>query len=122
MIEKMLDELAELQAQQAAIDLDKQALIDHVITPEIKAKIDEIEAEFADKTGTVYEKITSLTANIKQAVIERGETVKGSNLMAVWSKGRTSWDTKKLEGLMMVIPAVAEARKEGEPSVSIRKA
>lgn len=119
--EQMLDQLAELQAQQTLISLDKQKLIDAILTPEIRAQIEAIEAEFSGKSETVNGKIAELTTAVKQAVIERGETVKGSHLMAVLAKGRVSWDTKKLDGLMMVLPQLVYARKEGEPSVSIRK-
>ncbi|CAK0771531.1 hypothetical protein CCP3SC15_4350001 [Gammaproteobacteria bacterium] len=41
--------------------------------------------------------------------------------MAVYTKGRVSWDSKKLDGMMILVPELASARKEGEPSVSIRK-
>lgn len=116
-----LDELYELQAQRTVAELDKQALIDSVMTPEIKEKLDEINAEFASRVAVLDEKITILTDEIKKDVIEHGESLKGTYLQAVYMKGRVSWDTKKLEGLMMVIPQVSEARSVGEPSVSIRK-
>jgi hypothetical protein len=41
--------------------------------------------------------------------------------MAVWNKGRESWDGKKLSGMMALIPQLEQARKIGEPTVSIRK-
>ena len=121
MIEQMLDQLSDYQAQRALIEIKKQELIDSIFTPEIKARLQEIDTEFATQYEGVDANIAALTEQIKAAVIANGESVKGSFLHAVYAKGRVSWDSKKLEGLMMVIPQVADARKEGEPSVSIRK-
>ena len=121
MIEEMLDKLAEYQAQRLMLVMDKQELTDAILTPDIVAKIEEIDIEFRSKVEGVDANIAALTEQIKTAVIQNGASVKGSHLHAVYAKGRVSWDSRKLEGLMMVIPQVAEARKEGEPSVSIRK-
>ncbi len=121
MIEKLLDELSELYAQRDLSTLEKQRLIDEVLTPEIKAKISEIEAEFNGKSDTVSEKISTLETQIKDEVKKNGASVKGQFLHAVYTKGRVSWDSKTLDGLMIAVPQLASARKEGEPSVSLRK-
>ena len=120
-IEK-LDALDELQQQLILLGADKQALIDQVLTPDIRRKLDEIENEFADKSQTVSAKIAELESAIKAGVIDCGATVKGKYLMAVFTKGRVSWDTKALDGYAAAHPEVAQFRKEGAPSVSIRKA
>lgn len=121
MIEKLLDELSELYAQRDLSTLEKQRLIDEVLTPEIKAKISEIEAEFNGKSDTVSEKISTLETQIKDDVKKNGTSVKGQFLHAVYTKGRVSWDSKTLDGLMIAVPQLASARKEGDPSVSLRK-
>jgi len=121
MIKQLLDQLAEFYFQKDAINLRKQEVIDGVMTAEIKEKLAEIESEFAIQSEGVDKNIADLTEKVKAAVIENGESVKGASLHAVYSKGRVSWDTKKLEGIMMVIPQIKDARKEGDPSVSIRK-
>ena len=118
--EEKLDQLADYRAQRDLLNLQKQELIDAVLTAEIKAKLAEIEAEFGMKAEAVNENIAGLEAEIKAEVIAVGHTVKGGSLMAVWSKGRVSWDSKKLDGMMILIPQLADARKEGDPSVSIR--
>jgi len=117
-----LDALDELQQQLILLGADKQALIDQVLTPDIRRKLDEIEDEFSDKSGAVLEKIVDLEGSIKQDVITEGATVKGKYMMAVFSKGRVSWDTKALDGYAAGHPEIAQFRKEGAPSVSIRKA
>jgi hypothetical protein len=119
-IVEKLDRLAEFQSQRDILSLDKQAALDSVLTPEIKAKLAEIEAEFSDKAQSVNENIAALEAEIKADVLAHGETVRGSRLMAVWNKGRVSWDDKGLQGYMKAHPDLAEFRKQGEPSISIR--
>ncbi len=121
-IEEKLNRLAELQASRTVVSLEKQSLIDQVLTPEIKARIEEIDAEFAPTLEAIDTGIVALEAEIKTAVIVNGETVKGKHLQAVFIKGRTSWDAKMLEGLAIAIPQILQARSIGAPSVTIRKA
>lgn len=116
-----LDRLAELQAAPDAIRMAKQELIDRILTPEIRTALAEIEAEYAPKLEAATEAAANLEAEIRTEVLLRGETVKGNHLMAVWNKGRVSWDAKKLDGMMSIIPQLAAARKEGDPTISIRK-
>lgn len=120
-IETMLDQLDDYRAAVDTLNLEKQAVIDSVLTPEIKARLAEIEAEFAPLYETANAKATELEAAIKAAVVENRKSVKGNFLQAVYAKGRVSWDTSKLDGLMILIPQLKEARKEGQPSVSIRR-
>ncbi len=121
-IKELLDRLAEYQSQRDSANLEKQALIDDVYTNEIKHRMAEIEAEFAGKTETVNENIAAIEAEIKQAVINHGASVKGSFFHAVFTKGRVSWDTKSLDGYATAHPELLTFRKEGDPSVSIRTA
>ena len=117
----MLDKLAEFQAEVDALNLEKQALIDTILTPEIKAQVEAIEAEFAGKAEAAQGNIAELTEAVKRCVIAQGESVKGAHLQAVYAKGRESWDGKALSGYAAAHPEVLAFRKVGEPSVSIRK-
>jgi hypothetical protein len=54
-------------------------------------------------------------------VLKNGATVRGSYLMAVWSKGRVSWDDKGLSNYAQAHPDLLQYRKQGDPSISIRK-
>jgi len=121
-IKQKLDTLAEYQSQRDAAMLEKQSLIDAIYTAEIKAQVAEIEAEFSAKTEGVTENIATLEAEIKQAVLKHGASVKGSFFHAVFAKGRVSWDTKSLDGYAAAHPELLSFRKEGEPSVSLRVA
>ncbi len=115
-----LDRLANYQAQKEVLKLDKQALIDQVITAEIKARLDEIDAEFAGRLEAVDANIEKLEEEIKEDVIKHGATVRGTFLMAVWNKGRVSWDTKRLEVFAQYHPEILGYRKQGQPYISIR--
>lgn len=118
---QMLEELSEYYAQLDVLALQKSDLLDTVMPPEIKQAIEDVNAEFADKESAVRENMADLEARVKQAVIDDGETVKGGVLQAVFNKGRVSWDNKKLEGLMIAFPKLAEAKKQGDPYVAIKK-
>ena len=119
-IDKM-NRYTELLAAPDAIRLQKQALIDTILTEEIKAKLAEIDAEFAEPLKVAQDAAAQLEAEIKEEVLAIGNTVRSDNLMAVWNKGRTSWDSKRLEGMMSLIPQLKDAMKTGEPTVSFRK-
>ena len=121
-IKQKLDKLAEFQAQRDVAMLEKQTLLDEIYTVEIKARIAEIEAEFATKTEGVTENIAALEAEIKQAVVTHGASVKGSIFHAVFVKGRVSWNTKSLDGYAIAHPELLPFREEGAPSVSLRVA
>lgn len=116
-----INQLDEFMCQRDMIAVHKQEAIDKILTPEIKAQLADVEAEFSGQLSAVDENIASLTADIKADVLAGGATVKGERLSAVWSKGRVSWDTKMLDGMIALVPQLSKARKEGEPSVSIRK-
>jgi len=122
-ITQKLDRLAELQAAPDAIRLQKQALIDTILTAEIKAKLAEIDAEFAEPLRASEVLAGELSEEIKADVLATGATVKGSYLMAVYVKGREGgWDSGKLKGFAMAHPEILQAKKpDGEPTVSFRK-
>jgi len=102
------------------LNAEKQALIDTVLTPEIKEKLAEIDAEFTPKVDALNSRNTTLIDTVKGEVLATGQTLNGSYHQAVFTKGRVSWDTKALDGYAAAHPEVATFRKEGQPSVSIR--
>lgn len=116
-----LDKLADMYAQEDVIRLEKQKIIDSILTDEIKEKITEIEDEFKLQTEGLQNNIAALESEIKKDVVAIAESVKGEHLQAVYNKGRVSWDDKGLEGLMITFPDIVKFRRAGNPSVSIRK-
>ena len=105
-----------------AANADKKALIESVIPDDIKQKIAEIEAEFDDKIEQLTQERSDLEEEIRKEVLNNGRSIKGTFHSFSFTKGRTSWDTKMLNGLAETHPELNAARKVGEPSVSIRKA
>ena len=101
---------------------ERQALIDEVLTPEIKEKLAEIDAEIEPKFDEINRQKSMLEAEIKQEILDAGRTIKGTFHSFVWSKPRVSWDTKALDGYALAHPEIAQFRTEGSPSVSVRKA
>jgi len=118
---EMLEKLSEYYAQLDVLRFQKDELLETVMPPEIKQAVEDVNAEFADKETAVRENMANLEEQVKQAVIDGGETVKGGVLQAVYNKGRVSWDSRKLEGLMIAFPKLAEAKKQGNPYTSIKK-
>ena len=62
-----------------------------------------------------------LSAQIKEAVIREEKSVKGEHYHAVYVRGRVSWNSDMLDGMIVAFPALEKARKVGAPSVTIRR-
>lgn len=113
-----LEKLTELYAKRDLLMLNKKA----AIPADVQKILDDIEVEFGPSQDAINTDIADTEAQVKSLVLEAGESAKGGSLQAVYAKGRVTWDTKSLDGYAKANPAIAEYRKQGEPSVSIRKA
>ena len=120
-IAEKLNRLSALHAEREALATQKQALIDQVLTPETKKRLEEIDAEFAAKDEGAAANIEELEGEIKRETIALGESVKAAGFQAVWTKGRVTWDSKGLSAFGESHPEILQFRKEGEPSVTIRR-
>ena len=118
-IQKKLDGLGELRKKIADLEAERQSAISDALAP-VKAEIDRIEAQYLDPLGKLHELEAKLAEEIKSMVITLGETIKGTTLMAVYNKGRDTWDSTMLKGLALAHPEIKGAMKTGEPSVTIR--
>lgn len=119
-IEQKLQQLKKLDAQLDIIRLDKNAAIEQILTPEVKAQLAAIDAEFDPMLSAVRDAIGKLEGEVKLAVLAHGETVKAA-YMAVYAEGRESWDGKGLAGYAVAHPEIEAFKKIGSPSVSIRR-
>ncbi len=119
-IAEKLDRLANYQAQKQYLELHKKELLDQILPPEIKARIEEVEAEFAGRAEAVDENIQILETEIKNDLLVRGETAKGSFLIGVWCQGRVSWDTRGLDRYAASHPEILRYRRQSEPYITIR--
>lgn len=115
-----LNRLAQTRAQRAQLSAEKQAVIDCVVTPEIKAQLDAIDREFTATEKDLDYAIAVLETEIKAAVLTQGASVSGSQLQAAWTRGRVTWDTRALDTYSALHPEIRTYRKEGEAFVVIR--
>jgi outer membrane murein-binding lipoprotein Lpp len=119
--DQMMQEDQKLVAEaKAKIDADLQAKIADVYSQVANRKA-EISAEFDGKAEDAKSNIDKLTAEIKAEVEKLGESIKGAFYHAVYVRGRVSWNTDMLDGMIVAFPALDKARKVGKPSVTIRK-
>ena len=113
------ERLAVIEAK-TRIDTDLQAQIAEVYN-QVAIRKQEINDEFSEKASGVLDNIAKLTADVKAEVIKIGKSVKGSVYQAVFVKGRVTWNTDMLDGMIIAYPELGKARKEGQPSVTLRK-
>jgi hypothetical protein len=118
---QQLHALEDLQIQQQLLHLEKQALIDTVLTDEIRQQIADIDLELAPREDALAGALARSTEAVKSAVAMYGKSVTGEHLQAVYVRGRESWDSRGLQGYAMAHPEVLVFQRVGEPSVSIRK-
>jgi len=118
-IAKILDDLANAQAQRDILRLSMEAAIAAAMPPEVAAAIEGIRAGAEDGIAAAEAHIAELTALAKKATGSYGKSVKGGWLHAVFSM-RTSWDGKGLNGYAVAHPEILAFRKRST-SVSIRR-
>jgi hypothetical protein len=118
-----IETLVNYYSQKDVLMLDKQSLIDSILTPEIKEKLEDINAEFSEKTDAVDANIKVLESEIGTEVIAQKATVKTDYMQVIYNKGREGgWDTSKLEGFALAHPEINVAKKpDGKPYVTFRK-
>lgn len=118
-ITEELNELAELESHLELLESQKQEHHDLILTPEIVAKLNDIENEFNDKKNVVNNSIQTLRDRIKERVGDYKNSIKGSDFHAVWRKGSVRWDSTGLEEYAKTHPEILQFRIEGKSSVAI---
>jgi len=109
-IAKILDDLAEAQAQHTALRMDMEDAIAAATPPEVAAAIETIRFEAEDEIAVVETHIAELTALAKKATKSYGKSVKGEHLHAVVSK-ITTWDSSKLAKYAVAHPEITRFAK-----------
>lgn len=118
-IRAMLDTLAEIQAQIAGLNVSMALLRDAAMAP-IKAELEAITAEYAPPLEAAHARAADLESIIRTQIVGQGISIKGEALHAVYTPGRITWDTSRLEGYAVAHPEINDWRKQGAPSVAIR--
>jgi hypothetical protein len=114
-----LDELTQVRAAEALTRADYEERRAEILRI-VQAELEALDAEFSPLLEAAAERVASLEEEIKQDVLEYGQSVKGGRFHAVYSRGRVSWDTKGLDRYATRHPDVLAFRKEGAPSIAIR--
>ena len=117
---ELLDEYSDNLVGADTYGRERDRLIDEILTPEQKAAIEDIKTEFNEKIDALTERNVTISNTLKAYVIENGSTLNGQLHQVVYTKGRVSWDTKKLDGYAAAHPEILEFKTEGEPSASLR--
>lgn len=114
-----LNTLADMRAHIDALNLRYDAEKRTVLAP-VQKMLDQIESARAEETGELRARADDIEAAIRMEVAQRGESVKGASMSAVYVKGRTTWDGKRLSGYAAAHPEIEQFKNVGEPSVSIK--
>ena len=123
MSEHIKDLLSRLDNSKAAREVfvkRREDMMNSVITDEIKQQLKDIDAELKPDFAQIDEVIANLTAEVKDACVEHGESVKGEHMRVSFIKGRVTWNSKGLEGYAVGNPEVLAFRKEGNPYASVK--
>ncbi len=121
LIIREIDDLAESELQLEALELQKQAQIDQILTSEIKSKIEAIELDFANSVQGVKKNVENSRKRIEEDVLRYGSTVEGKVLQVRWNKGKPSLNWKSLKEYAESHPEILDFWKEGTPFVSFYK-
>lgn len=103
------------------IEAERQALIDQVLTQEIKDKLWEIDEEINPKIEHLQRLNAVLEVQIREEVLRIGESVRGSDHTASWNKPRVSWNNEGLAGYALANPDIMVFQKVHKPTVTIRR-
>ena len=114
-----LDQLSEIKAAAEVTRLDYEAKRAEIMKA-VEAQLDDLAAEFEPLIKSAEERAADLEVEIKRDVLTQGASIKGRRLYAVFSRGRVSWDTDRLDAYASTHPEVVEYRTQGQPSVSLR--
>ena len=116
-----LQTLSELYAQRDLLNSEIETKRREILRA-VQAELDALEEETAPMIEAISNKIATAEVQAKEAVIQKGESVKGYGLHLVYTQGRVTWETKILDWLVAFYPEIGKARKVGAASVSIRRA
>lgn len=116
-----LDTLYECREKLGDLIAEMDKALNDALPPEVRVTLNTIRAEYEPQLTYLEQQIRKLESEIKESTLLLGESIRGKNLMAVFNKGRVSWDTNKLEGFAEAYPEIKAFRKVGEPSITIKR-
>lgn len=121
-IEGLLIRLGQLEDHLALCMRQREEARVMAIPPEVAAAFDTIDAAMLPQIQELGQAVQQAKEEIRRAVLGLGASVKAYGYQAVYTRGRISWDDAWLQGYAASHDEILQARIEGQPSVSIRKA
>jgi uncharacterized protein YhaN len=119
-VAQKLERLANLRAAADIARIDYEAKRAEVLK-KVQTELDAIDLEFQPVLEAAEANASALEAEIRNDVLLRGESLRGSAYQAIYMKGRVSWDSAGINDYAHSHPEVLQFRREGPPSVSLRK-
>ena len=86
----------------------------------LKNEFNALKGTFDQDTADIQDRIAVLESEIKEAVLNLKQSLRGKGIDVVYNKGRESWDGKILTGYAVAHPEILAAKKVGQPTVSFR--
>jgi uncharacterized protein YifE (UPF0438 family) len=112
----------QLQAARLAVEnaRDEYDARRQAILQQVQAELDALEAEFGPRIAAKEEAAAVAEADVRDAALGYGASLKHAGIHAVFARGRVTWDGKGLAEYARDHPEVEAFKKVGEPTVSLR--
>ena len=117
-ITQILEQMVEVNAAVQVTRLDYEAKRAEIMAT-VQAELDALSAEYDPLFDSGRERLQALEAQAKELCIMRGQSAKVDGLAVTYVKGRTSWDTKALDGYAAAHPEIERFKSEGKPSARL---
>ena len=117
-ITQILEQMVEVNAAVQVTRLDYEAKQAEIMAT-VQAELNALSAEYDPLLDSGRERLQALEAQAKELCIMRGQSAKVDGLAVTYVKGRTSWDTKALEGYAAAHPEIERFRMDGNPSARL---
>jgi hypothetical protein len=114
--------LERLQAARAAALAVQEAYAARraTILERVRPLLETLDAEFADRLRATQAEASRLEAEAREALLAFGASFRHAGVHAVYCRPRVTWDSRGLARYVETHPEVAELRRVGKPSVSLR--
>lgn len=123
--EQILERIWQLEQEKLIYLEDLEAHRQRLLGPELTEKLDSLAETYAGYQNDLAKNIQELITDLKQAVLERGETIKDEHFSAQLSPARMVYDTKLLEAMASFSPKFGEmaekCKVERPASVAFRR-
>ncbi len=108
-----INKLSDMEDQLALHESQYAELRNSVIPAEVRAKLDEIDAECAASADIMVATLAALREEIKRDVLLTKQSAEGEHKKVMFYPGNETWDTRKLEKHAEKHPEILYCKKQG---------